>query len=124
MAMSEVTGTPIIPGYSVGIRIGGGGFADVFRGREDQTRRDVALKVLRSRPSDSAAQLRFASEIQAMAILDRHRNIARIVDVVETTDGRPCIVMDYFPGGSLADQVRTTGPLRVREVLAIGVQMC
>ena len=115
---------PQIFNYTLGARIGGGGFADVYRARHDVTRRDVAIKVLRDAPTDAAARRRFDSEIQAMAILDQHRNIARILDVVHTLDARPGIVMDFYRAGSLADQLRQEGPLKAREVLAIGVQLC
>jgi len=117
------TPRPSVASYTVGPPIGHGGLAVVYRGTHDVTRRDVALKVLNSAPIDDAARRRFDSEIQAMATLDRHRNIARIVDVTVTGDGRPVIVMDYYRRGSLADLLMK-GTLKPREVLQIGVQLC
>lgn len=50
---------------------------------------------------------RFASEVQAMAVLS-HPNITRVLDVYRE-DGLVALVMEYCPGPSLADWLAARG---------------
>ena len=80
-------------------RIGGGGMGAVYLARreDDQYRRDVAIKVLRSGLESSEALHRFLAERQILARLE-HPNIARLYDGGRTEDGRPYLVMELVDG--------------------------
>ncbi|MBA4067853.1 MAG: hypothetical protein C0501_29965 [Isosphaera sp.] len=97
------------PGYEILGLIGEGAMGGVYRARQVGLNREVAVKrVLSPGP---AALARFAAEAQAMAAV-RHPNVVQ-VHGLEEHGGRPFIVMEYVPGGSLADRLRS-GPLPPR----------
>jgi serine/threonine-protein kinase len=94
--------------------LGQGGMATIFRARDNQLERDVAVKVLRSeygRDPDFLA--RFRSEAQAAASLN-HPNIVSVFDFGQDPAG-PYIVMELVDGEDLASILRTQGPLPPRQ---------
>jgi len=87
--------------YDIMEEIGRGGFAVVYRARDPDLDRAVALKVLHAAYSDrSDVVRRFRTEARRAARL-RHSGIVRIYDVGED-QGQPYIAMEYLPGGNLA----------------------
>jgi len=97
-----------------------GGMGEVFRARDTELGRQVAVKVLfASLASDHALRQRFQREALAAARLSGEPNIVTIFDVGEH-DSRPFIVMEYLRGGSLADRARgaPTPPAQVLEWLS------
>ena len=114
MAVSEGT---LPPRYSEPRRVGQGGMGDIFAARDTELGRDVAVKVLAERyASDVSLRERFKREALAVARLSGHPHIVTIFDVGEH-DGRPFIVMELLPGGSLAERARS-GPVPVDEALS------
>jgi serine/threonine protein kinase len=94
---------PPVPGYEILDRLGRGGTGVVYRARDVAMGRDVALKMLRTGPRASRAELtRFRREVQALAGLD-HPNIVPIYDVGEHA-GQPYFTMKFYAGGSLDHQ--------------------
>ena len=90
--------------------VGQGGMATIYRARDDQLGRDVAVKVLRSEyGSDTAFVLRFKREAQAAAQLS-HPNVVGVYDT-GTDEIGPYIVMELVTGGDLAAVLRERGPL-------------
>jgi serine/threonine protein kinase len=65
---------------------------------------------------------RFTAEANAMAQLE-HPHIVPVYAAGVTPDGRPYLVMMYYPRASLSERVRGSGPLPVPEVLRIGIQI-
>lgn len=103
--------------YEVRGRLGRGGMAEVCDGWDTRLRRPVAVKLLHPAVSaQSGMRKRFDAEAQAAAALN-HPNIVAIYDSGEH-DGRPFIVMERLPGGTLADEVRH-GPLSQERVHAM-----
>lgn len=103
--------------YEVRGRLGRGGMAEVCDGWDTRLRRPVAIKLLDQAVSaQSGMRNRFDAEAQAAAALN-HPNIVAIYDTGEH-DGRPFIVMERLPGGTLADEVRH-GPLSQERVHAM-----
>jgi len=103
--------------------LGAGGYSDVYLYEQLRPRREVAVKVLRN---DSAAQVagrRLETEADLMASVSRHPYIVTVLDADVAPDGREYIVMEYYPGQSLAARLRQ-GPLPTAEVLKIGIQLC
>ncbi|WP_162908440.1 serine/threonine-protein kinase, partial [Allorhizocola rhizosphaerae] len=106
--------------------LGEGGMGRVWRARDEVLRRDVAIKELVVPPELTEAerrelQARSMREARAVARLN-HPNVVRIFDVVQVDGGDPWIVMEYLPGRSL-DDAMAGGPLPVREVALIGLQL-
>jgi serine/threonine-protein kinase len=78
--------------------------------------RQVAIKVLAERfAEDASIRQRFTREALAAARLSSAPNIVTIFDVGEA-DGRPFIVMEYLPGGSLEERLRQ-GPVAPEQAL-------
>jgi eukaryotic-like serine/threonine-protein kinase len=87
--------------YRVGRELGRGGMAVVHEGYQVDLGRPVALKMLADHlAGDEAFRARFLREARIAARL-HHPNLVRVFDIDEL-DGRPCIVMELLPGGTLA----------------------
>ena len=82
--------------------IGRGGMAIVWRARDLQLERDVAIKVISDvLASDPSFVARFEREARIAAALN-HPNLVKVFDF--STEGeRPFLVMEYVGGGTLAD---------------------
>jgi serine/threonine-protein kinase len=80
--------------------------ADVYMATDDMLDRRVAIKILSERFShDPEIRARFTREARIAARLSNERYVVTIFDVAEVA-GRPAIVMEYLPGGTLADRMR------------------
>ena len=102
---------PVFNGrYELHRRIARGGMAEVFLARDLLLDRPVAVKVLFPEfATDPAFVARFRREAQAAANLN-HPNIVGVYDWGQE-DGTYFIVMEYVDGRSLADIIRSDGPL-------------
>jgi eukaryotic-like serine/threonine-protein kinase len=90
-------------------RIGRGGMGDIFVATDELLGRRVAVKVLADRYAwDEGIRQRFTREALAAARLSGQPGAVTIFDVGEWS-GRPYIVMEHLPGGSLEDHVRQSG---------------
>lgn len=104
--------------YEIIEEIGRGGFAIVYRGRDTELDRLVALKELRpTLLQDKSWIRRFRREARTIARLD-HPAIVPIYDVYEAND-RLFIVMRLVEGASLEDVLTTRGALPWTEALEI-----
>lgn len=111
-----------LEGFSDWHQIGRGGDAIVYRARQDAMDREVAIKVLTV--DDAESVRRFTREVQLMVALGReHPNIAKVLQIGTSSQGRPCIVMDYYRLGSLDKKLSQDGPLSADEVLGVGVMI-
>jgi len=102
--------------------IGRGGFGVVLRCRQPTLDRTVAVKVLTGALSRENLE-RFLREQRALGRLSGHPNIVNVHFCGTTASGRPYIVMQYYPRGSLDARIRRRGPLGWREALSVGVKM-
>ena len=93
--------------------LGQGAMSEVWSADDQELDRPVALKLLAS----GAGTSRFEREARAAASLS-HPNITRVYDYGESS-GRPFLVLEYVPGGTLEDRLRDDVPLRDAETLAI-----
>ena len=94
---------------------------EVYRGEDIRLGRPVALKFLPpSLKSDPDSRARLLNEARAASML-RSPNIAVTYDIGED-DGTDFIVMEYVDGELLSSRV-AKGPLPVREVVEIGLQV-
>ena len=111
--------------YEVTAKLGEGGMGEVFRARDTQLGRDVAIKVLPdsfARDADRVA--RFRREAQALAALnDPH--IAQIYQLEESQQSA-ALVMEFVDGRTLADLISTASGgrgLAIDEALALAAQV-
>jgi serine/threonine protein kinase/class 3 adenylate cyclase len=102
------TGSKLIDRYEVSALIGSGGMGAVYRGRDLNLDRPVALKFI---PRDMASSKdrieRFKREAKALASLS-HPNVITVYSV-EETQGRLFIVMELVDGKSLNDLIPAEG---------------
>jgi serine/threonine protein kinase len=98
-----------IPGLEDAEWIASGGNSSVYRARQTQLDRTVAVKVLTV--SDEDARRRFDRERRAMGRLSRHPGILTIYESGFTADGRPFLLLPFVDGGSLQDLLDGRGPL-------------
>ena len=92
--------------YRILEQIGAGGMGVVYRARDEQLERDVAIKVLPSGMlADEGARKRFRKEALSLAKLN-HPNIATIFEF-GTQDGTDFLVTEYIAGITLETPART-----------------
>jgi len=111
--------------YRIIERIGSGGMAEVYKGRDTLLNRYVTIKVLRSvYAEDEDFVRRFRREAQAAASLS-HPNIVSIYDVGEEEEkSLYYIVMEYIQGKTLKDLIRQQGRLSPPHAVDIAIQIC
>ncbi|WP_447004399.1 serine/threonine-protein kinase [Saccharothrix isguenensis] len=112
-----------LPGLSDLTPLGQGGFATVYRARQVQLNRDVAVKIDNRVLQTERDRRRFLREAHAAARLSGHPHVVSVHDANFTPQGTPYLVMELCTGGSLADAVRRDGPLSADRVRQIGVQL-
>jgi tetratricopeptide (TPR) repeat protein/tRNA A-37 threonylcarbamoyl transferase component Bud32 len=90
--------------YCVLGEVGRGGMAVVYKARQDNPERIVALKVLLTGShSGSERRARFRSEADTIARL-RHAHIVQVFEAGEQ-DGLPFLALEFCEGGSLAQRL-------------------
>jgi eukaryotic-like serine/threonine-protein kinase len=103
--------------YQLLERVGEGGMSVVWRARDTELEREVAIKLLRSVvAADPAQSHRFHREARALAALASDR-IVRIYDYVSSGDDS-FLVMEYVAGENLAQATRGRLPLEPGEAAA------
>jgi serine/threonine protein kinase len=121
----------ILPDHRIGERwrhleilalLGAGSFGTVYRAHDPRLQRDVALKIYKGAE---------VSEQRATALFSEGRLLARIrnpnvvfVHGVEIHDGEVGLWLDLVDGRTLAEELRTAGPLGFREAALVGQDVC
>lgn len=116
--------TIAVEGFEIVEPIGSGGFSRVFLAEQTGFGRMVALKVLNVDIESDAQRQAFERECRAMGALAHHPSIVTVLSATMASDGRPCIAMEYFAGGTLDDRLREEGPLPIAAVLRAGIELC
>ena len=114
---------PEIAGYGEFVEIGSGGYSRVYRARQYEFERPVAIKVLNDPLKDRAAVAAFERECRTMGALWDHPNIVPVFASAFTSDNRPCIVMKLFHEGSYFQVLRKSGPVALEELLLVGANI-
>jgi serine/threonine protein kinase len=107
----ELQGRTLAGRYEIGELLGRGGTADTYRALDKKLGREVAVKVLIERSSDTIERL--LGEARAMARLN-HPRIVAVFDASED-DGYPYIIMELMRGRNLADL--RSGELKYKQAL-------
>lgn len=109
--------------YEVVSKIGAGGMADVYKGKDLMLNRYVAIKVLKKEYKEDEMFVRkFRSEAQAAAGL-MNPNIVNVYDVGEDR-GLNYMIMEIVDGITLKEYIQRKGRLSHKEVISIAIQMC
>ncbi|WP_335989282.1 protein kinase domain-containing protein [Glycomyces sp. MUSA5-2] len=111
---------PVVPGYRDLQMVARGSSAVVYRAVQERLDRTVAIKVLLV-DGDMTTAESVAKELETTVLLSDHPHIVSLIDTGATSDGRPCIVMEYCGGGSYGAILKERGPLPVEEVVELGV---
>ena len=118
----DVAGEVIAGRYELEELTGSGGMSRVYRARDNQLGRRVAVKILHERYADDPEYVeRFRREALAVAQLN-HPNIVTVIDRGQS-DGMQYIVFEHVDGEDLKRLVARTGPLPVRRALELAVQV-
>jgi serine/threonine protein kinase len=103
--------------YRLVERLSGGGMADVWVAQDSQLDRLVVIKLL----GPGADRARFEREAHAVAALS-HTNICLLYDY-GAEDGRPYMVFEHLPGGTLEDRFRSEQPLADADAARIAAEV-
>jgi eukaryotic-like serine/threonine-protein kinase len=96
--VSAETAGNVIGHYHLLQKIGEGGMGEVWLAEQKEpVRRRVALKLVKAGMNTREVITRFASERQALALMD-HPAIAKVFDAGATPHGAPYFVMEYVAG--------------------------
>ncbi|MDQ3095837.1 MAG: serine/threonine protein kinase, partial [Actinomycetota bacterium] len=114
---------PSVPGVEDLEPIGRGGYSVVYRGRQPELGRDVAVKVITAPGTVDPAADWWRREMTAMGRLSNHPNIVTAYASGMTGEGSPYLLLPYVPGGSLQDRLRREGPLSPDEAVSLGAKL-
>jgi eukaryotic-like serine/threonine-protein kinase len=102
--------TIVLGRYRITAKLGEGGFGVVYKGYDDELRREVAIKVPHrhrvSQPEDVEAYL---AEARVLASLD-HPHILPVFDVGRTEDGLCFVVSKFIEGSDLKTRIKEARP--------------
>ncbi len=118
--MSEVN-SRLIDKYEIISTLGRGSMGVVYKARDPEIGRVVAVKTLRSvivgdDPAGNEALQRFRTESRSAGRL-QHPNIVTIFEAGRTGSGSPYIVMEYIEGQSLDQVLLERSPIDPAEIL-------
>lgn len=109
----------VLDKYELLERVGQGGMAVVYRGKDLSLGREVAVKVLHNHLADyQEARDRFEREARAVAKL-RHENILEIFDYSGSAQDRACYIVTEFIEGQTLKQFISAHPIAFPEIAAM-----
>jgi tetratricopeptide (TPR) repeat protein/predicted Ser/Thr protein kinase len=122
-------GTSLPPGTILGTRyeivqmLGQGGMGAVYKAKDRELERFVALKVIRPQLAmDPEILARFKQEL-ILARQVTHKNVIRIFDLGEA-DGIKFITMEFIEGQDLKSVITEKGKLSNEEIVRVMEQVC
>lgn len=113
-------GLGLIGAYELLAEVGRGGQGVVFRARQPNTGREIAIKRMSAEASgDAEARARFQREIEAAAALD-HPNIVTVYGS-EVINGQPLLAMQWIDGAPIHIWAERDKPQRraIREIVEV-----
>lgn len=116
-------GTVLAGRYEVIQLIGQGGMGAVYKARDAELDRFIALKTIRPNLAKNADTLRRFKQELILARQVTHRNVIRIHDLGQS-DGVKFITMDFVEGRDLRSLTDEKGKFEPREAALIMLQIC
>ena len=113
---------PCIRGLSEWRPLARGGRAAVWQARQLSLGRLVAVKVYQS-DLDEGGRRRFLREAAAVGMLSNHPGVVTLHDAGTLPDDRPYLIMELYPGGSLARWLKPANRPSEEGVRQVGVQI-
>ncbi|MBK9142799.1 MAG: serine/threonine protein kinase [Candidatus Melainabacteria bacterium] len=101
--------------------LGEGEITEVYSALDNETRQQIAAKVLKDERHD--AQMRFREAAESARKLE-HDNIARIVDVCESEDGKFVVMLEFLRAANLRELLNTVGPLDEEDTYTVLRDIC
>lgn len=109
--------------YRIERLVAEGGMGRLYEGVHTRLQMKVAIKtMLELRGGRNEAIERAEREARAMASI-ASPHVARVLDLVRTADGRPCLVTELLNGEDLAVRLQREGKLETREAARIARDM-
>src|SRR5215472_101529 len=109
--------------YEIIEMLGEGGMGTVYRARDNEVDRIIALKVIRPDLAANPEILRRFKQELVLARQITHKNVIRIYDLGEA-DGVKFITMEYVEGEDLRSILRRSGKLAPVDAVSIMQQVC
>src|SRR5216684_1641917 len=116
-------GTVLGNRYEILALLGQGGMGAVYKARDTELDRLVALKIIRPELTTNPEILKRFKQELILARQVTHRNVIRIFDLGQA-DGFKFITMEYLEGQDLRTVLREKGKLPPEEAAKIIVQIC
>ena len=109
-------GTRLADRYEIVSVVGRGGMGVVYKVRQEQMDRFMAIKMLHSHMvAEPEAVKRFYREAKTVSQV-RHHHIITLYDFGMSKLGQPFLVMDYLEGTSLKSVLKEEGPVPIERV--------
>ena len=120
MSLNDLERGTLLGGkYKVEGMLGQGGMGSVYQAVNSTIGRTVAIKLLDPKLADNADFIhRFQMEAKAAALIG-HPGIVDVLDMGETDEGMPFIVMEYLEGVTLKSLCKRSGALTASQAVAI-----
>jgi len=119
----NLIGEEIAGRFTVMTRIGEGGMGVVYKARQKNMDRDVAIKVLLAEmAANKTVEKRFYLEALAVSKL-KHPNTIQIHDFGETEKGQLYIAMEFLDGAGLKDILKDEKTLAAKRAARVSVQI-
>ena len=110
--------------YRLVDQIGEGGMSIVWRAADTTMQREVVVKLMRGYLSqDDRTLKRFEQECRVLAKLN-NPNTVMVFDAGSIDNKLPYLIMEYVRGVSLRDTINRGGPMPVKQILQILIQVC
>jgi tetratricopeptide (TPR) repeat protein/predicted Ser/Thr protein kinase len=116
-------GTVLGDRYEILALLGQGGMGAVYKARDTELDRLVALKIIRPELTTNPEILKRFKQELILARQVTHRNVIRIFDLGQA-DGFKFITMEYLEGQDLRGVLRTKGKLTPEEAARVILQIC
>ncbi|MFO0681480.1 MAG: protein kinase [Sandaracinus sp.] len=118
--MVDLVGRTLLSKYRIERLLGQGGMGSVWQGSHALTGRKLAIKVLDERfLSNLNVVQRFGREARAASAI-RHEGIVEVLDLDQTEEGVPFLVMEFLEGELLSRRIDRRGKLGQDELVRIG----
>jgi serine/threonine protein kinase len=114
--------------YRIVDMLGKGGFGEVYKARDTQLEREVAIKVIQRAAAGSTAaefldyEARFIQEARIGAQI-RDENVIGVYAIDDHGKDMKVLVIEYAAGGSLATRI-AAGPFTPEQTVELGIQVC